>query len=93
MEVVLDAIRRSDGTRGSVLGALFETRIPNGLIGSVSFDQNGDVETSPVTILRVEPGARAVAEFPGSGRAPRDACPRRHRALTDHAVESTAEPG
>jgi branched-chain amino acid transport system substrate-binding protein len=66
MEVVLDAIARSDGTRSSVLRALFETRIPNGLIGSVGFDRNGDVETSPVTILRVEPGARSLAVFPGA---------------------------
>jgi ABC-type branched-subunit amino acid transport system substrate-binding protein len=66
MEVVLDAIRRSDGTRASVLQALFETRIPNGLIGTVSFDHNGDIETSPVTILRVDPGARTHPLFPGA---------------------------
>lgn len=64
MEVVLDAIRRSDGTRASALRALFETRIPNGLLGSVSFDRSGDIETSPVTILRVEPGARTLANLP-----------------------------
>jgi ABC-type branched-subunit amino acid transport system substrate-binding protein len=64
MEVVLDAIRRSDGTRPSVLHALFETRIRNGLIGTVSFDRNGDIETSAVTILRVEPGAGTLADFP-----------------------------
>jgi branched-chain amino acid transport system substrate-binding protein len=66
MEVVLDAIRRSNGTRPSVLQALFETRIRNGLIGTVSFDSNGDIEASPVTILRVEPGARTHPLFPGA---------------------------
>ena len=66
IEVVLDAIRRSDGTRSSVLQALFATRIRNGLIGTVSFDRNGDIETSPVTILRVEPGARTHPLFPGA---------------------------
>ena len=66
MEVVLDAIRRSDGARPSVLRALFETRLRDGLIGTVSFDRNGDIETSPVTILRVEPGARTYALFPGA---------------------------
>ena len=66
MEVVLDAIGRSDGTRGSVLGALFETRIATGLIGSVSFDRNGDVESSPVTVLRVVPGAHGVKDLPGA---------------------------
>ena len=64
MEVVLDAIERSDGTRGSVLQALFDTRIPNGLIGAVSFDRNGDVDTSPVTLFRVQPGSRTVADSP-----------------------------
>jgi DNA-binding SARP family transcriptional activator/ABC-type branched-subunit amino acid transport system substrate-binding protein len=67
MEVVLDAIARSDGTRGSVLDALFRTRIQNGLVGSVSFDHNGDVQDSPVTILRVEPGARSVTDAPDAG--------------------------
>jgi hypothetical protein len=52
MEVVLDAIARSDGTRRSVL------------VGSVSFDHNGDAQDSPATILRVEPGARSVADAP-----------------------------
>jgi DNA-binding SARP family transcriptional activator/ABC-type branched-subunit amino acid transport system substrate-binding protein len=64
MEVVLDAIARSDGTRDSVRKALFQTRIRDGLVGSVSFDRNGDVQDSPVTILRVEPGARSVTEVP-----------------------------
>jgi ABC-type branched-subunit amino acid transport system substrate-binding protein len=64
MEVVLDAIGRSDGTRSSVLRALFDTRIPNGLIGAVSFDRNGNVDTSPVTIFRVQPGSRTVPDSP-----------------------------
>jgi branched-chain amino acid transport system substrate-binding protein len=64
MEVVLDAIARSDGTRGSVLHALFQTRIRDGLIGDVRFDRNGDVQDSPVTILRAAPGARSVADAP-----------------------------
>lgn len=66
MEVVLDAIRRSDGTRASVLRALFETRMPNGILGRVRFDRNGDIETSPVTILRVQRGAHTLADFPGA---------------------------
>jgi DNA-binding SARP family transcriptional activator/ABC-type branched-subunit amino acid transport system substrate-binding protein len=64
MEVVLDAIGRSDGTRSSVLDELFRTRMRDGLVGSVSFDRNGDVRDSPVTILRVEPGRRSVSDVP-----------------------------
>jgi branched-chain amino acid transport system substrate-binding protein len=53
-EVLLDAIARSDGTRASVLRALFSTRLRDSLIGDVSFDRNGDVEQSPITIVRAE---------------------------------------
>ena len=40
--VFLDAIAASDGTRGDVTGRLFASKVDNGLIGSFSFDQNGD---------------------------------------------------
>jgi branched-chain amino acid transport system substrate-binding protein len=53
-EVLLDAIARSDGTRASVVRALFATGIRDGLLGSVSFDDNGDISQSLVTILRIE---------------------------------------
>lgn len=62
MEVALDAIARSNGTRPSVLDRLFETRLPNGLLGNVSFDRNGDIEASPVTILRAGPTGDGVYE-------------------------------
>jgi branched-chain amino acid transport system substrate-binding protein len=52
-EVLLDAIARSDGTRGSVLVELFRTNVRDGLLGSFGFDPNGDISESPVTILRV----------------------------------------
>jgi ABC-type branched-subunit amino acid transport system substrate-binding protein len=64
MEVALDAIARSDGTRASVRRALFATDLPGGLIGRVRFDANGDVSRSPVTILRVAPGARSGPAAP-----------------------------
>ena len=55
-EVVLDALARSDGTRGGVLDALFDTRISGGLLGDFGFDERGDTTESPVTILRVAGG-------------------------------------
>jgi branched-chain amino acid transport system substrate-binding protein len=55
-EVLLDAIARSDGTRASVLEELFATRVRDGLLGSFTFDANGDITESPVTILRVVRG-------------------------------------
>ncbi len=55
-EVLLDAIARSDGTRDSILEALFATRVDDGLLGSFRFDENGDITESPITILRVARG-------------------------------------
>jgi branched-chain amino acid transport system substrate-binding protein len=52
-EVVLAAIRRSDGTRASVLRQLHATRVENGLVGSFGFDRNGDMTPGKVAILRV----------------------------------------
>lgn len=56
MEVMLDAIERSDGTRNSVNGALFATQIRNGILGSFGFDRNGDTTYNPVLIFRVVHG-------------------------------------
>ncbi len=53
-EVLLDAIARSDGTRASVLREVFATTVRNGLLGSFSFDANGDVSDMPVTIARID---------------------------------------
>jgi hypothetical protein len=64
MEVALDALARSDGTRASMLAALFRTRIDHGLLGRVSFTAGGDIERSPITVLRIAPGARSLPGFP-----------------------------
>ena len=42
-DTLLDAIGRSDGTRGSVLEQLRRTREPRGLVGEVGFDERGDI--------------------------------------------------
>ncbi|MFL5893948.1 MAG: BTAD domain-containing putative transcriptional regulator [Thermoleophilaceae bacterium] len=55
-QVLLDAIARSDGSRASVTRALFRTRLPRTVVGPVRFDQNGDLTSPPVTILRVVAG-------------------------------------
>ena len=60
-EVLLDAIERSDGTRGSITEELLRTRIDDGLIGDVSFDRNGDVVRGPVTVFRIA-GRRPVVD-------------------------------
>ena len=52
-EILLDAIGRSDGTRGSVSQEVFRTRIDDGILGSISFDENGDLIEGPTTVLRL----------------------------------------
>jgi len=41
-QVMLDAIAKSDGTRGDVTTKLFETQVTDGLLGTFGFDANGD---------------------------------------------------
>jgi DNA-binding SARP family transcriptional activator/ABC-type branched-subunit amino acid transport system substrate-binding protein/streptogramin lyase len=52
-EALLDAIARSDGTRRSVVRALFRTRLADSPVGAVRFDRNGDVVGPPTAILRI----------------------------------------
>jgi branched-chain amino acid transport system substrate-binding protein len=42
-QVVLDAIAKSDGTRSDVISKVYATKVSNGLIGSFSFNKNGDL--------------------------------------------------
>ena len=42
-QVLLEAIRRSNGTRASVTQQLFRTNVKNGIMGSFRFDKNGDI--------------------------------------------------
>jgi branched-chain amino acid transport system substrate-binding protein len=55
-EVLLQAIARSDGTRASVVRELFATRVKDGILGSFSFDRNGDIVPRPVGLYRLERG-------------------------------------
>jgi branched-chain amino acid transport system substrate-binding protein len=42
-QVVVDAIGKSDGTRPDVISKVFATKVNDGLIGSFSFNKNGDL--------------------------------------------------
>ena len=42
-QVLLDAIEKSDGSRSSVIENVFKTKVDNGLIGSFSLNENGDL--------------------------------------------------
>jgi ABC-type branched-subunit amino acid transport system substrate-binding protein len=60
IEVLLDAIARSDGSRASVTERLFKTKVKNGILGNFSFDRNGDTTAAAVTIYRIEEGKPKV---------------------------------
>jgi branched-chain amino acid transport system substrate-binding protein len=54
--VLLNAISKSNGTRGSVTQQIFKTNLPNSITGTVSFNPNGDVQGGPVAIYRIKAG-------------------------------------
>jgi DNA-binding SARP family transcriptional activator len=55
-ELLLDAIARSDGTRRSLIRALFASSIHNGLLGDFAVTQSGDITSNHVTVYRVTGG-------------------------------------
>jgi branched-chain amino acid transport system substrate-binding protein len=65
--LLLGAISRSRGTRSSVARAVLAAKVKRGLIGSFSFDANGDPSPAPVTIFRVEDRAARIVRVVDSG--------------------------
>jgi branched-chain amino acid transport system substrate-binding protein len=59
-EVLLDAIARSDGTRASVVEELFATKVENGILGSFTLDELGDIDPAPVGVYRYQDGRIVV---------------------------------
>jgi branched-chain amino acid transport system substrate-binding protein len=59
-DVMLAAIKGSDGTRAGVATSLFKVDIPAGILGHISFNPNGDVLANPVTIYIVVHGKSSV---------------------------------
>ena len=55
-EVMVGAIARSNGTRADIAKQLFKLKLPNSILGTVSFNANGDVTADPVTIYRIKGG-------------------------------------
>jgi branched-chain amino acid transport system substrate-binding protein len=64
VEILLDAIAPSDGTRPSVNTELRRTVVEDGILGDINFDENGDLVEGPVTFFRAvgprEPSATEV---------------------------------
>ncbi|HJS48682.1 MAG TPA: branched-chain amino acid ABC transporter substrate-binding protein [Gaiellaceae bacterium] len=55
-QVILDAISRSDGTREDVVAKMFETNLPDSVIGPLEFDANGDPTAGTESIYLAEDG-------------------------------------
>jgi ABC-type branched-subunit amino acid transport system substrate-binding protein len=65
--VLLDAVAASSGSRASVARAVLDTKLTHDLIGSVSFDENGDPTRAPVAIFRVHDRAAQIVRVVDSG--------------------------
>jgi hypothetical protein len=68
VELLLDAIARSDGTRASVSSRLRMAHVREGLLGTFAIDGDGDATPAPITIVRLERGGGAdvVASYEGA---------------------------
>ncbi len=50
-QVLLDAIEASDGTRTDVIAKMFAIEVENGLLGSFTFDENGDPQDASGAVV------------------------------------------
>ena len=57
LEVLVDAIGRSDGTRADIAAKVLETHFEEGILGPTSFDANGDRVDAPVPLFQARDGA------------------------------------
>jgi branched-chain amino acid transport system substrate-binding protein len=67
MQAVLDAIGRSDGTRADVLAKLFETNIPDSVVGALSFNEQGDPAGGTESVYKAVNGAWEFQETQSVG--------------------------
>jgi branched-chain amino acid transport system substrate-binding protein len=56
MDVLLDAVARSDGTRAAVTSNLFTTQISNGILGSFFITATGDTTLNTISFARIHGG-------------------------------------
>jgi branched-chain amino acid transport system substrate-binding protein len=59
-QIMLEAIKHSNGTRTSVTSNLFKTNIVNGIMGTFHFDKNGDIVPTKAISLDVLKGNTGV---------------------------------
>jgi hypothetical protein len=59
-DILLNAIARSDGTRGSVSRELLRTRVRGGILGDFAITRRGETTAGAVTVYRVEHGKQRL---------------------------------
>jgi branched-chain amino acid transport system substrate-binding protein len=67
MQAVLDAIGRSDGSREDVVAKLFETDIPDSVVGELSFNEQGDPSGGTESVYKAVNGAWQFQETKSVG--------------------------
>ena len=55
-EVIVGAISKSNGSRSDITAQLFKLKLPGSILGTMSFNKNGDVNANPVTIYQIKSG-------------------------------------
>jgi len=50
-QIVFDAIAASDGTRSDVIAKMFATEVTDGLLGSFTFNENGDPQDASGAVV------------------------------------------
>jgi branched-chain amino acid transport system substrate-binding protein len=55
-EAMVAAIAQSNGTRSDITKQVFKINLKNSILGTLSFNSNGDVTSNPVTIYKVKGG-------------------------------------
>ena len=55
-EAMVGAIAQSNGTRSDITKQVFKINLKNSILGTLSFNSNGDVTSNPVTIYKVKGG-------------------------------------
>jgi branched-chain amino acid transport system substrate-binding protein len=56
MDVMLDAIGKSDGTRAAVAKALFGLKVTDGILGTFTINDKGDTSLNPITVYQQKSG-------------------------------------
>jgi branched-chain amino acid transport system substrate-binding protein len=59
MDVMLDAVAKSGGSRANVAANLLKTKVTDGILGTFSINQNGDTTANPVTQYKLQ-GSKGV---------------------------------